>query len=82
MTTDKENKIIQDLVSVAQALVKNSPAGSRLNQFGKAVILLAQVSEDPARLNQAVEELDSVANGSGAAAEVEKLLRDLGIRSN
>lgn len=82
MSPDKEEKIIKDIQSVATSLIENAQAGSRLAQFGKAILLLAELSTDPAARDRAVEELEKLKTYSESGVEMEKLLKDLGIRLN
>jgi hypothetical protein len=82
MSTDKEAKVTDNIKSLAQSLVDNLPACSGLHTLGQGILLLIDLSSDPASRDKAVKLLAELKAGGPAGSDLEKLLQDLGIRLN
>lgn len=80
MNQEREDKIVRDLESLAQALVENQPAGSRLAVLGRSILILCAVNPDPVARAQAEQSLKQVS--APEAESLERLLQDLGVRLN
>jgi len=82
MSTEKEAKVTQNLKSLAQSLVDNLPACSGLHTLGQGILLLIEISGDPASRDAAVKLLTELKAGGAAGSDLEKILQDLGVGLN